>query len=264
MALICPNPECKSKLIATQQGGDQDRFRCMACGMTGNEEREWEYFEFESQPKKKIHRISAHSLPLCNAVNKHGVVTTEDENKVTCRKCLQILAKRDFGEKESATHNTVVNNKETNRNLSFFAGMLAIIIAFSVAFGIQQQQIQELKEQIKSKSEIQEIVYKSIPEPETDALNATVTAYTASEDETDSTPNQTALMTEPVPGWTCAVSRDLGVHLGDRVWIEGFGVRRVTDFMNKRYEKSIDLCVGNKSIANKVGRSEREVVFYER
>lgn len=91
----------------------------------------------------------------------------------------------------------------------------------------------------------------------------TVTAYTASEDETDSTPNQTSLMVKPVVGRTIAVSRDLRKFYGAKVWIEGFGVRVVEDTMNKRYSKRVDILVGSKEQARKIGRSERKVIFFD-
>jgi len=92
--------------------------------------------------------------------------------------------------------------------------------------------------------------------------NMTVTAYTASKDETDDTPYKTALMERPVSGWTCAVSRDLLRFLGDMVYIEGIGVRRVNDLMNERFEKRIDVFVGTKEQAREIGKKERRVVFY--
>lgn len=92
--------------------------------------------------------------------------------------------------------------------------------------------------------------------------NMTVTAYTASKDETDDTPYKTALMERPVSGWTCAVSRDLMRFLGDMVYIEGIGVRRVNDLMNERFEKRIDVFVGTKEQAREIGKKERRVVFY--
>ena len=93
--------------------------------------------------------------------------------------------------------------------------------------------------------------------------NMTVTAYTASKDETDDTPYETALMEKPVSGWTCAVSHDLMRFLGDKVYIEGIGVRRVNDLMNERFEKRVDVFVGTKEQARGIGKSNRQVVFYE-
>lgn len=90
----------------------------------------------------------------------------------------------------------------------------------------------------------------------------TITAYTAREEETDSTPEYTALMECPIPGYTVAVSRDLMKYLGWSVYIEGYGVWRVNDLMNPRYEKRIDLCVPHVDVARSIGVKERRVVFF--
>lgn len=92
--------------------------------------------------------------------------------------------------------------------------------------------------------------------------NMTITAYTPCEGETDETPNETALLEKPVPGWTCAVSQDLMRFLGKRVYIKDLGVFYVNDLMNKRHEKRIDLCKGTKSEAIRFGKKTKEVVFY--
>lgn len=92
-------------------------------------------------------------------------------------------------------------------------------------------------------------------------VRAKVTAYTASRSETDSDPGRTAIMERPVPGWTCAVSRDLAHWLGGRVWIEGVGVRRVNDLMHGRFRQRVDVLVGQVKEAASVSADERKVVF---
>ncbi len=93
------------------------------------------------------------------------------------------------------------------------------------------------------------------------AIKARVTAYTASRRETDNDPEHTATMERPVPGWTCAVSRDLSHWLGGRVWIEGVGVRRVNDLMNGRFRQRVDVLVGKPGEAASVSADERKVIF---
>lgn len=92
--------------------------------------------------------------------------------------------------------------------------------------------------------------------------NVTITAYSPRAKETDSTPNQTALMTKPIPGGTCAVSRDLIHLLGKKIYVEGYGVFVVTDVMNKRWEYRIDLCM-NTQAAIKFGKQEANVVLLD-
>lgn len=82
----------------------------------------------------------------------------------------------------------------------------------------------------------------------------TLSHYTASVDETDSNPQETATGTKPVVGRTLAVSRDLFKYLrGKRVWIEGLGVFTVEDTMNPRYTNQGDLLVRTKYEAKKLG-----------
>lgn len=82
----------------------------------------------------------------------------------------------------------------------------------------------------------------------------TLSHYTASVDETDSNPQETATGTKPVVGRTLAVSRDLFKYLrGKKVWIEGLGVFTVEDTMNARYTNQGDLLVRTKYEAKKLG-----------
>ena len=92
----------------------------------------------------------------------------------------------------------------------------------------------------------------------------TLTAYNAEARQTDSTPNQTAIMEKPVPGWTVAVSQDLKNWLGKKVYIEGVGVRKVNDLMNKRYSNRIDVCMGERKQSLNFGvKKNRQVVLLD-
>lgn len=90
--------------------------------------------------------------------------------------------------------------------------------------------------------------------------DVTITAYSPRTQETDSTPDQTALMTKPIPGGTCAVSRDLICLLGKKIYVEGYGVYTVTDVMNTRWEYRIDLCM-NTDAAIQFGKQKTNVVL---
>lgn len=80
-----------------------------------------------------------------------------------------------------------------------------------------------------------------------------LTAYTARPEECNDDVENTAIMQSPIPEWTVAVSRDLRGWLGKRIYIEGFGVRLVSDLMNARYTKSIDLLVADLDEARRIG-----------
>ena len=92
-------------------------------------------------------------------------------------------------------------------------------------------------------------------------VQMTVTAYTNHPNETNQDNENTATMKDPISGWTCAVSRDRIGWLGAQVYIKSVGVREVTDLMNKRFENTIDLCMGTKSKAYKFGRQSLKIVY---
>jgi 3D (Asp-Asp-Asp) domain-containing protein len=85
-------------------------------------------------------------------------------------------------------------------------------------------------------------------------------AYTPSIDECNDDIENTAIMVKPKPGYHIAVSPDLKWLLGKKVYIPGYGVRKVADLMNKRFEKKIDLMVASKEAAYKFGVKEVELV----
>lgn len=84
------------------------------------------------------------------------------------------------------------------------------------------------------------------------AKEMTISAYSLSKKECDSDLKHTATMSKPSPGTTAAVSRDNLHLLGKKVYIEGHGVRKVTDVMNKRFKNRIDLLMSKKE-AKKFG-----------
>lgn len=88
------------------------------------------------------------------------------------------------------------------------------------------------------------------------SMEVTATAYTSSADETDAEPTIAAWGDELKPGMkVIAVSRDLlelGLDHGSAVTIEGLdGEYIVVDKMNKRWEKKIDIYMGNDKEAAK-------------
>ena len=95
---------------------------------------------------------------------------------------------------------------------------------------------------------------------ESNVLNVTVTAYTPRAQETDSTPQFTAIMSRSRPGYTAAVSCDLINYLGRKIYIEGIGVFKLEDVMNRRYRQRIDLMFGSVKAAREFGVKKLKVV----
>lgn len=91
-----------------------------------------------------------------------------------------------------------------------------------------------------------------------------MTAYTARKEETNLDYTNTAIMEEPIAGWTIAVSQDLSFLLGKRVYIPEYGIRKVNDLMNKRYENRIDILVSTTTEARRIGlQKDIELVLIE-
>ncbi|WP_051434426.1 3D domain-containing protein [Desulfonatronum lacustre] len=117
----------------------------------------------------------------------------------------------------------------------------------------QKLELQQAREEILVLKAILEAYHKA----NTHYLR--LSAYTARKEECNDDIENTAIMQRPITGWTVAVSRDLRGWLGKRVYVEGFGIRMVSDLMNSRYSKSIDILVSDVSEAEEIG--VRENVF---
>lgn len=119
---------------------------------------------------------------------------------------------------------------------------------------IDAEYVAQLENLIREKEALKEVVVKS------KVIKTGVSAYTASRGETDGDPSKTATMSKPIPGRTCAVSRDLKHLLGKRIYVDGVGVREVNDLMPKRFIKSVDLCVVSKSQALDFGKTDKKII----
>lgn len=92
-------------------------------------------------------------------------------------------------------------------------------------------------------------------------LSMTVTAYTASADECDSTPETTAYGHPSRPGVTAAVSADRAYMTGRWVLVPGLGKYRVEDVPRPGTRNTLDVMVHDKKKARKVGRKRRRVIL---
>lgn len=72
----------------------------------------------------------------------------------------------------------------------------------------------------------------------------------------DKDPTKIAIMEKPKVGYTAAISTELFElgWLNRIIYVDGYGIRRASDRMKTSVKgKRIDLCVGSKIIANKIG-----------
>lgn len=110
-------------------------------------------------------------------------------------------------------------------------------------------------------SELREAMEVAIPER---CFEVTLTAYTPTHGQTDSTPTVTATGAKAIPGRTAAVSRDLIPNLmGHKIYVHGYGVFVVNDVMAHSATGGIDLCVGDKKTALNIGRRQHIVVIVD-
>ena len=90
-----------------------------------------------------------------------------------------------------------------------------------------------------------------------------VTAYSPRVQETDSTPFINAEGLAVAEG-QIAVSRDLfraGWVFGRRVWIQGHGIYRISDLMNKRFRDRLDIFFFNTKDAKRFGQKKLVVAL---
>jgi 3D (Asp-Asp-Asp) domain-containing protein len=127
---------------------------------------------------------------------------------------------------------------------------------------IERSKLQKTLNEVRAAQDEQSRILTAITArvAEMQKIRAMVTAYTLDPKETDSDPSRAADMSRPVPGKTAAVSRDLIHLLGKKIYIPGHGVRVINDLAAKNITGTIDLLVGNKVEACKIGREVREVI----
>jgi len=93
----------------------------------------------------------------------------------------------------------------------------------------------------------------------------TVTAYSSRVRETDDTPHITADMTTVRVG-IIAVSRDLldelGMVMGQRVLIPGYGVFEIRDKMNKRHRRRVDIWMADTRAATLHGVKQSQLMWF--
>lgn len=252
MAIICPY--CGTDNIMIERKNGKETVCCLnsGCNHTATKEE----FTKSKKDKRKVHLQAygeENNQTICGTVTQtNKLLTTKVRNEVTCQKCLALMGK--LKSDDSMKHT------KSRLNWKMIIACFFIII-FSFLIGLKVGYSSEQKT-IKNVYHNHTINIKN-PDKTNTHKNMTVTAYTPSQDETDNTPNKTTLMTKPISGWTCAISRDLASHLGDKVWIKKYGIRKITDLMNKRFEDRIDLFVGNKNQAREIGKQKLKVIFIE-
>ena len=159
-----------------------------------------------------------------------------------------------------------------------FVVMITLII-LTLSYSLLSQKITVLADEVRKLKEIEQV--RIIQARQANTISAQfaelisakginrsriirVTGYTACVEECDDDPQVTASMRRVRPGKTVAVSRDLykqGWTFGKRVWVEGYGEKEITDLMNERFTKRVDLLVASKKVANGINADRQAVLL---
>jgi 3D (Asp-Asp-Asp) domain-containing protein len=94
----------------------------------------------------------------------------------------------------------------------------------------------------------------------------TITAYSSSVDQCDSTPHLTA-SAQPVRVGILAVSRDLieemGLAFGQRVLLPGYGLFEVRDLMHPRWRRKVDIWESDREAAKLFGKQQGTLIWVD-
>lgn len=135
-------------------------------------------------------------------------------------------------------------------------GGLFIINSYRKTISLQQTTIDDLKTKIEYLSSQTNAVKSYLRQTSIKKNTALVTVSfyhpKSGGINSDTNPDQTALMNEPIAGYTAAISTALVRKgwLGKKIYIEGLGVFLCHDRMSSRLiGERIDICVGSKKEA---------------
>jgi 3D (Asp-Asp-Asp) domain-containing protein len=99
---------------------------------------------------------------------------------------------------------------------------------------------------------------------ELQSVPVTITAYSSSIDQCDSTP-YIAANNEPVRVGVLAVSPDmkkeLGIRFGQRVLLPGYGLFEVCDVMNPRWKRRVDIWESDRQAARLFGKRQGVMIW---
>lgn len=132
--------------------------------------------------------------------------------------------------------------------------MLFILFSINLLYKISTVEF----EYIKLKEEIFNLQIEMEALGLKNCSTVTITAYSPRKCETDDSPETTACLSLVKEG-DVAISRDLflkGWTFGKRIYIYQYGVFTITDLMNKRHQKSLDIFMWNTSNAVRFGKKE--------
>lgn len=176
---------------------------------------------------------------------------------------------------------------KTNRIGIFFAGLLVVFGIGAGGFALNgegnipqptpevnseyartatlESRLKTVEGQVQKARDILDNVFGQPVEPdELQTVSVTITAYSSTVDQCDSTP-YIAANNKPVRVGTLALSRDLlkefGIEYGQRVLIPGYGVFEVRDTMNARWQRRVDIWESDRQAARMFGKQQGKLIW---
>lgn len=113
-------------------------------------------------------------------------------------------------------------------------------------------------------SVLDDVFGHAVKPAELKSVQVTITAYSSTIDQCDSTP-YIAANNEPVRVGVLAVSPDMqkefGIRFGQRVLIPGYGLFEVCDVMNPRWKRRVDIWESDRNAARLFGKRQGTMIW---
>lgn len=128
-----------------------------------------------------------------------------------------------------------------------------------------KSRLETVEGQLQQTRDILDNIFGQQVEPKAlQTVQVTITAYSSTVDQCDSTP-YIAANNKPVRVGTLALSRDLlkefEIEYGQRVLIPGYGVFEVRDTMNARWQRRVDIWESDREAALMFGKQQGQLIW---
>ncbi|MFO7983660.1 MAG: hypothetical protein R6V08_09435 [Desulfuromonadales bacterium] len=128
-----------------------------------------------------------------------------------------------------------------------------------------KSRLETVEGQLQQTHDLLDNIFGQAVEPDgLQTVPVTITAYSSTVDQCDSTP-YIAANNKPVRVGTLAVSRDLleefGIEYGQRVLIPGYGIFEVRDTMNARWQRRVDIWESDRQAARMFGKQQGKLIW---
>lgn len=128
-----------------------------------------------------------------------------------------------------------------------------------------QNELESTRDELnRALSVLSDVFGHTVKPSELRSVQVTITAYSSTIDQCDSTP-YIAANNEPVRVGALAVSPDMqkefGIRFGQRVLIPGYGLFEVCDVMNPRWKRRVDIWESDRQAARLFGKRQGVMIW---